>query len=106
MFDNAQSLTQFGLKLVFFLGIGFVFYKGCEMQEIGCNPSVDNQSSACVPHPVEDDDDVLENWDDTNNSDDHLSSDDSDDEVFPWFPLVFITKCTCCALSIRSTDHA
>jgi hypothetical protein len=45
------------------------------MQEIGCNPSVDNQSFACVPHPVDDDDDVLENWDDTNNSDDHLSFD-------------------------------
>lgn len=48
---------------------------------------MDNHSSACVPHPVDDDDDILENWDDANNSDDHLSADDSDDEVFPWFPV-------------------
>lgn len=53
-------------------------------KEISCNPLVGNQSSGYVPHNVDDDDDILENWDDddgdaVNNSN---KDPDSGDEEF------------------------
>jgi hypothetical protein len=60
------------------------------MQETGCDPLVDDHSFGNVPHTVDSDYDLLENWDDDGAGDNRnkdLNSDDSVDEVFPFVSL-------------------